>query len=306
MEPTDVAQLRTAPSPGRLFAAAQPRAHGRRQGSGRREAREAQACQRGQAHPLWLRSLRHSGDQGSPSGGSISARPRRSSNVRAGRIIGIPRIAWGGKATPIKGGPGVGLGEPRLEERPASVHLVSLTLLAALATLGGPTGGRNTRGLRHRNGRGVARAHRSANRGHGSSSVIPSGDIGRRSKPGRRGSITRGDKQRGFAGVKRGQGLGRGRLVDRLDVPRQRPHGDRDGGRRRSINRGLSGDSLRSGSLHVSRKAAGASGAAQDGRRFSSLAPQPTNEVPTPGTRRVAECGAAGGPASASGSASGM
>ena len=57
----------------------------------------------------WLQSCNHSDDEGSPSGGSSSARPRRASNVGAGRVLGISGVTWGDQASPLKGGPRVGL-----------------------------------------------------------------------------------------------------------------------------------------------------------------------------------------------------
>ena len=158
----------------------------------------------------------HSGDQGSPSGGSISARLHRPSNVGAGRITGVPRVARGGKASPIESGPGVGLSESRLDEGPASLQLVPLALIAPFAALGGPAGGRSTRGLRHRKGCGVARAHRSTTGGGGAAASSPAEGTKPRNNPGRRGSDT-GRKQRSTGGPRRGSrpqaGASRGRSL---------------------------------------------------------------------------------------------
>ena len=62
MELTDIAQIRAQLHP--PASSLQPHSQwltGRKRGSGRREAREAQAVQREQAHPLWLQPLRRPG-----------------------------------------------------------------------------------------------------------------------------------------------------------------------------------------------------------------------------------------------------
>ena len=92
----------------------------------------------------------NAGYQGSPRGGSSSARPGRPSQVRAGGIA-ISR-ALGGRTMPDVGRHSVRLGEQRLDEAPAGIHLASGS---TFSTHGGPTGGRTTPGPRYRNVGGI-------------------------------------------------------------------------------------------------------------------------------------------------------
>ena len=87
------------------------------------------------------------------------------------------------------------------------------------------------------------------------------------------------------SGPRRSKSLRRGRLVDRLDVPWQRPHSD--GGRKRGIHSGLSGVRICPGGFHISSGATRINGDAQDGRCRGSLNPQLAHGIQAPEARRT-------------------
>ena len=192
----------------------------------------------------------HTGYQGSPSSGSSSARLGRPSDVRAGRNLGVVGVARGGKTTPIQGCTCIGLGERGLDEGPASNRLVALAVLAVLAALRAPPGGRNTGQPRHRGSCGDTAAHR--------------GTSERR----RRVGPSRGNRR--SRGLSRNSGGARG-----------------SGSRNRGLSGGLSGVRISPGGLglNISRRASSINDAAQDGCSRGSRDSRLIDGITEPGTR---------------------